>query len=99
MEEAGPRVVREIKVFRSRDNMLFGLPFTPAVLVIAFTILMVVYWKIWATALAFFAVCTITGKLLARHDPYWMDILSALHPPAALSRPLTLSPEDCRCGG
>jgi hypothetical protein len=73
MGAAGPRVIREIKAFRQRDDLLFGLPYLPGLIVIAVTALMVMYYEVWLGAAAFFAISAGIGKLLARHDPYWLE--------------------------
>lgn len=72
--ESGPRVIREVKAFRQRDDLLFGLPYFPGIIVIGVTALLVGYYEVWVGAAAFFGACTITGKLLARHDSYWLEI-------------------------
>ena len=74
MEQPGLQLMREVKAFRGRDDLKFGLPHMPCVIVIAMTAMLWMYYGAWLGAVVFFVVCTTTGKLLARHDPYFLEI-------------------------
>jgi type IV secretory pathway VirB3-like protein len=75
VEEPGLEVVPEVKAFRSRDDLLFGLPYPAAVIVIAVTALILFHAEKWTAAAAFFFLCAGVGKMLAMKDPYWLELL------------------------
>ena len=70
----GLRVIREVKAFRGRDDLRFGLPYLPCLFVIVITALLATYYEVWTAALVFFLVTTIPAKLLALREPYWFEL-------------------------
>jgi hypothetical protein len=72
--EPGLRVIREVKAFRGRDDLWFGLPYLPCLFVFAITALLALYYEQWTAALVFFLATTIPAKLLAAREPYWAEL-------------------------
>ena len=73
--ESGPRIIREVKAFRTRDGLAFGLPYSAIWIVGAATAMLAMHYEVWLGAALLFGFCAGTGTVMARKDPFWLENL------------------------